>query len=36
MRPAAVKGQFVRKVSVSTTMGPGAWVNYSSGAEVNA
>jgi large subunit ribosomal protein L1 len=28
MRPAAVKGQFVRKVSVSTTMGPGAWINY--------
>jgi large subunit ribosomal protein L1 len=28
MRPAAVKGQFVRKVSISTTMGPGAWINY--------
>lgn len=34
MRPPAVKGQFVRKVSVSTTMGPGAWINY--GAPVNA
>jgi large subunit ribosomal protein L1 len=28
MRPPSVKGQFVRKVSVSTTMGPGAWINY--------
>jgi large subunit ribosomal protein L1 len=28
MRPPAVKGQFLRKVSVSTTMGPGAWINY--------
>ncbi|MEO0652276.1 MAG: 50S ribosomal protein L1 [Planctomycetota bacterium] len=28
MRPAAVKGTYVRKVSVSTTMGPGAWVAY--------
>ena len=28
MRPSAVKGSFVRKVSVSTTMGPGAWVAY--------
>ena len=36
MRPAAVKGQFVRKVSVSTTMGPGAWINYSTGAELDA
>jgi large subunit ribosomal protein L1 len=34
MRPPAVKGQFVRKVSVSTTMGPGAWINY--GAPVHA
>jgi large subunit ribosomal protein L1 len=34
MRPPAVKGQFVRKVSVSTTMGPGAWINY--GATTNA
>ena len=30
MRPAAVKGQFFRKVSVSTTMGPGAWIYYES------
>ena len=30
MRPAAVKGQFFRKVSVSTTMGPGAWIHYES------
>ncbi len=28
MRPAAVKGAFVKKVSVSTTMGPGAWIQY--------
>ena len=28
MRPAAVKGVFVRKVSVSTTMGPGAQIEY--------
>jgi large subunit ribosomal protein L1 len=28
MRPAAVKGTFVRKISVSTTMGPGATVQY--------
>ncbi|MHC4260966.1 MAG: 50S ribosomal protein L1 [Planctomycetota bacterium] len=28
MRPAAVKGAYVRKVSVSTTMGPGTWVSY--------
>ena len=28
MRPAAVKGQFMRKVCVSTSMGPGAWINY--------
>jgi len=28
MRPPAVKGQFLRKVSVSTSMGPGAWINY--------
>ena len=28
MRPAAVKGTFFRKVSVSTTMGPGAWIIY--------
>jgi len=36
MRPPAVKGQFVRKISVSTSMGPGAWINYSTGAEVDA
>ena len=30
MRPAAVKGQFFRKISVSTTMGPGAWISYES------
>lgn len=28
MRPAAVKGSFIRRVSVSTSMGPGAWVTY--------
>lgn len=28
MRPAAVKGAFMRKVSVSTTMGPGARIQY--------
>ena len=28
LRPSAVKGTFVRKVSVSTTMGPGAWIAY--------
>ena len=28
LRPAAVKGQFMRKISVSTSMGPGAWINY--------
>lgn len=28
MRPAAVKGNFMRKVSVSTTMGPGARIQY--------
>jgi len=28
MRPAAVKGVYMRKVSISTTMGPGAWVAY--------
>jgi large subunit ribosomal protein L1 len=30
LRPPAVKGQFLRKVSVSTTMGPGAWIAYGS------
>jgi len=34
LRPAAVKGQFVRRVSVSTSMGPGAWINY--GAQTHA
>jgi len=28
MRPPAVKGNFVRRVSVSTTMGPGAFISY--------
>jgi large subunit ribosomal protein L1 len=28
MRPAAVKGSFFRRISVSTTMGPGAWISY--------
>lgn len=28
MRPAAVKGTFVRRVSISTTMGPGAFIEY--------
>jgi len=28
LRPAAVKGVFMRKISVSTTMGPGAWIDY--------
>jgi large subunit ribosomal protein L1 len=28
LRPPAVKGIYMRKVSVSTTMGPGAWINY--------
>ncbi len=28
MRPAVVKGEFVKRVSVSTTMGPGALVEY--------
>ena len=26
LRPAAVKGHFFKKVSISTTMGPGAWI----------
>ncbi len=30
LRPPAVKGQFLRKISVSTTMGPGAWITYGS------
>lgn len=28
MRPAAVKGHFFAKISLSTTMGPGVWINY--------
>jgi large subunit ribosomal protein L1 len=28
LRPPAVKGVFMRKISVSTTMGPGAWIQY--------
>ena len=36
MAAEPVKGQFVRKVSVSTTMGPGAWIHYSTGAELDA
>jgi len=28
MRPSTVKGNFMRKISVSTTMGPGAWIQY--------
>lgn len=30
MRPAAVKGTYMRKISVSTTMGPGAFISYGS------
>lgn len=30
MRPPAVKGSFVRRVSLSTSMGPGVWVAYGS------
>jgi large subunit ribosomal protein L1 len=30
LRPAAVKGTFLRRISVSTTMGPGAWISYES------
>ncbi len=30
MRPPAVKGDFMRKISVSTTMGPGAAIQYES------
>jgi len=32
MRPAAVKGQFMRKISLSTSMGPGAWISYGAAA----
>ena len=28
MRPPVVKGQFLRKISISTSMGPGAWIQY--------
>lgn len=28
LRPAAVKGTFFNRVSLSTTMGPGVWINY--------
>ncbi len=28
MRPAAVKGTFIRRISISTSMGPGAFVHY--------
>jgi len=28
LRPSAVKGTYIRRVSVSTTMGPGAFVNH--------
>lgn len=28
LRPPAVKGVFMRKISISTTMGPGAWIDY--------
>ena len=28
LRPAAVKGTYLRKVSVSTSMGPGTWIQY--------
>lgn len=28
MRPPAVKGSFMRKISISTTMGPGAWISF--------
>ncbi|MBM3976075.1 MAG: 50S ribosomal protein L1 [Planctomycetes bacterium] len=32
IRPSTVKGSYVSKVSVSTSMGPGAWVAFESGA----
>lgn len=28
LRPPVVKGEFLRKISISTTMGPGTWVQY--------
>ncbi|MDF1800848.1 MAG: 50S ribosomal protein L1 [Planctomycetota bacterium] len=30
MRPPVVKGEFLRKISISTSMGPGAWIQYGS------
>jgi large subunit ribosomal protein L1 len=30
-KPSEVKGNFIRTVSVSSTMGPGVWVNYREG-----
>jgi large subunit ribosomal protein L1 len=30
MRPAAVKGTYMRKICISTTMGPGAFITYGS------
>ncbi|MDG1500791.1 MAG: 50S ribosomal protein L1 [Planctomycetota bacterium] len=28
MRPPVVKGEFLKKISISTSMGPGAWIQY--------
>lgn len=28
LRPPSVKGEFMKKISISTTMGPGAWISY--------
>ncbi len=28
LRPSAVKGHFFRKISLSTSMGPGVWINH--------
>lgn len=28
MRPPVVKGTFLKKISISTSMGPGAWIQY--------
>ena len=30
MRPATVKGTFVRRICVSTSMGPGLWISHGS------
>jgi large subunit ribosomal protein L1 len=30
LRPSAVKGAFMRKISISTSMSPGAWISYES------